>query len=155
MDHAQIGLLLRFNSKLETSIPAPFIWKSPRLQRHICGFSFTPMSKCSKRPWNLYKYKDSFLKNILSLTIEYRLYLKFLLKPRCLGWFKTSQALRSAVEKTRLNSSKHNFIAKSSPFSKKRKLSIVLNFLFPFVSFIGVFSHYERAPAILLMDDIY
>ena len=25
-------------------------------------FSFTTMSKCRKRPWNLYKYKNSFLK---------------------------------------------------------------------------------------------
>ena len=41
---------------------------------------------------------------------------------------------------TRLNSSKDNFIAKSFRLSTKRKLSILLNFLFPFVSFIGVFS---------------
>ena len=38
-----------------------------------------------------------------------------------------------------LNSSKHNFIAKSSRFSAKWKLSILLNFLLTFVSFIGVF----------------
>ena len=41
---------------------------------------------------------------------------------------------------TSLNSSKDNFIAKSFRLSTKRKLSILLNFLFPFVSFIGVFS---------------
>ena len=52
---------------------------------------------------------------------------------------KTSQALRSAVKKTRLNSSKQNFIAKSFRLPTKRKLSVLLNFLFPFVSFIGVF----------------
>ena len=124
------------------------------------------MSKCRKRPWNLYKYKNSFSKTHFSLIIEYGMYLKCLQKPRCLGWFKTSQALLSAVHKTRLNSSKDNFIAKSFRLSTKRKLSILLNFLFPFVSFIGVFSilsaklwswklpHDERAPAILLMDDI-
>ena len=138
----------------------------------------------------------------LSLTIEYRMYLKFLQKLRCLGWFKTSQALWSAVQKTRLNTSKDNFIAKSSrlflqkgslPRSRfwmsrnapskerlllgercvtskkrlrgrlaKRKLSILLNFLFPFVSFYPrIFNlemqnfrplRDERAPAILLMD---
>ena len=106
----------------------------------FCGFSFTPMSKCRKRPWNLYKYKNSFLKTNFSLIVEYGMYLKCLQKPRCLGWFKTSQALWSAVHKTRLNSSKDNFIAKSFRLSTKRKLSILLNFLFPFVSFIGIFS---------------
>ena len=74
------------------------------------------------------------------MIIEYGMYLKCLQKPRCLGWFKTSQALLSAVHKTRLNSSKDNFIAKSFRLSTKRKLSILLNFLFPFVSFIGGFS---------------
>ena len=39
-----------------------------------------------------------------------------------------------------LNSSKGKFMAKSFRLSTKRKLSILLNFLFPFVSFIGVFS---------------
>ena len=29
MGHAQIGLLLGFNSKFPTSIPARFIWESP------------------------------------------------------------------------------------------------------------------------------
>ena len=93
------------------------------------------MLKCRKRPWNLYKYKNSFLKTYFSLIIEYGMYLKCLQKPRCLGWFKTSQALRSAVHKTRLNSSKDNFIAKSFRLSTKRKLSILLNFLFPFCVF--------------------
>ena len=32
-----------------------------------------------------------------SLIIEYGMYLKCLQKPRCLGWLKTSQALRSAA----------------------------------------------------------
>ena len=75
-----------------------------------------------------------------SLIIDYGMYLKCLQKPRCLGWFKTSQALLSAVHKTRLNSSKDNFIAKSFRLPTKRKLSILSNFLFLFVSFIGVFS---------------
>ena len=98
------------------------------------------MSKCRKRPWNLYKYKNSVLKSYFPSIIEYGMYLKCLQKPRCLGWFKTSQVLRSAVWKTRLNSSKDNFIAKSFRLSTKRKLSILLNFFFPFVSFIGLFS---------------
>ena len=98
------------------------------------------MSKWGKRLWNLYKYKNSLLKNVLSLTIERRIFLKCLQKPRCLGWFKTSQALWFAVKKTRLNSSKSNFIGKSSGLSTKRNMSIILNVLFPFLSFIGVFS---------------
>ena len=43
-------------------------------------------------------------------------------------------------DKTGLNSSKDNFIAKSFRLSTNRKLSILLNVLFPFVSFVGVFS---------------
>ena len=65
------------------------------------------------------------------------MYLKCLQKPCCLGWFKTSQALRSAV---RLNSSKDNFIAKSFRLPTERKLSILLNFLFPFVSYRRIFN---------------
>ena len=76
---------------------------------------------------------------IQKFPFKNRMYLKFLQKPRCLGWFKTSEALWSAVKKTRLNSSKDSFIAKSSRLSTKKKLSILLNFLFPFMSFIGVF----------------
>ena len=38
------------------------------------------MSKCRKRPWNLYKYKNSFLKTYFSLIIEYGMYLKCLQK---------------------------------------------------------------------------
>lgn len=39
------------------------------------------------------------------------------------------------VKKTTLNSSKDDFLMKSFPFSTKRKLSILLNFLFPFFIF--------------------
>ena len=111
-----------------------------QFQMHILWFFLTPMSKCRKRPWNLYKYKKSLLRTYFSLTIEYGMYLKCLQKPRCLGWFKTSQALRSAVKKTRLNSSKDNFIAKSFRLPTKRKLSILLNFLFPFVFYRRIFN---------------
>ena len=100
-----------------------------------------PMSKCRERPWNLYKYKNYFFKKAyFSLIIEYGMYLKCLQKPRCLGWFKTSQA------KTRLNSAKDNFIAKSFCLSTKRTLSILLNFLFPFVPFISVLSSLKCKP---------
>ena len=71
------------------------------------------------------------------------MYFKCLQKPCCLGRFKTSRALQSAVQKTRLNSSKDNFVAKSFRLSTKRKLRILLNFVFPFVSFIDVFFNPE------------
>ena len=57
------------------------------------------MSKCRKSPWNLSKDKNYLLKTYSSLTIEYKMYLKFVQNPRCLGWLKTSQApCRNKVE---------------------------------------------------------
>ena len=108
-----------------------------QFQMHVLWFSFTPMSKRRKRPWNLYKYKTSLFKTYFSFIIEYGMYLRCLQKPCRLGWFKTSQALRSAV---RLNFSKDNFIAKSFRLPTERKLSILLNFLFPFVSYRRIFN---------------
>ena len=99
------------------------------------------MSKCRKRPWNLYKYKNLLLKTYSSLTTEYRMYLKILQSPRCLNWLvqnKPSATIRRV--ETMLNCSKDNFITKSFRLSTKRKLRIPLNFLFPCMSFIGVFS---------------
>ena len=55
-------------------------WQKINFKCTFCGFSFTPMSKCRKRPWNLYKYKNSFLKTYFSLIIEYGMYLKCLQK---------------------------------------------------------------------------
>ena len=34
------------------------------------------MSKCRKHPWNLYKYKNSFLRMYFSLIIGYKMFLK-------------------------------------------------------------------------------
>ena len=53
------------------------------------------------------------------------------------------------AKKTRLNSSKHNFMVKSSRLLTKKNLSIFLNFFFPFVSFIGVFSNLKRETLVL------
>ena len=116
-------------------------WQKINFKCTFCGFSFTPMSKCRKRPWNLYKYKNLLLKTYSSLTTEYRMYRKFLQSPRCLNWLvqnKPSATIRRV--ETMLNSSKDNFITKSFRLSTKRKLRIPLNFLFPCISFIGVFS---------------
>ena len=55
MDHAQIGLLLRFNSKFETSIPAPFIWKSPPASKaHFVAF-------LSRRCQNVANVHETFI----------------------------------------------------------------------------------------------
>ena len=99
-----------------------------------------PMSKCRKRPWNLYKFKNSFWKRTLFLDHRVR-NVPQVSSETSLPWLvqnKPSTPIRRV--ETRLNSSKDNFIAKSFRLSTKRKLSILLNFLFPFVSFIGVFS---------------
>ena len=63
------------------------------------------------------------------------MYLKFLQKLWCLGSLGPKQAKCSAVKKTRWNSSKDNFETKSFRLSTKTKLSTLLNFPFPFVSF--------------------
>ena len=88
----------------------------------------------------LLNYKNSLQKRTFFDHRVYKMYLKFLQKPRCLCWFKTSQALWSAVKKTRLSSTKDNFIAKSCRLSTKRKLNIFLNFLFPFVFYQRIFN---------------
>ena len=63
------------------------------------------------------------------------MYLKFLQKLWCLGSLGPKQAKCYAVKKTRWNSSKDNFLTKSFRLSTKTKLSTLLNFPFPFVSF--------------------
>ena len=96
--------------------------------------------RCRKRPRNLYKHKNSFFKNELFFDHRVR-NVPQVSSETSLPWLvqnKPSAPIRRVG--TRLNSSKDNFIAKSFRLSTKRKLSILLNFLFPFVSFIGVFS---------------
>ena len=73
-------------------------------------------------------------KNVIVLAIECKMYLKIQQKLHYLGCI-SKQTMRSVVKKTRLNSSKDDFLMKSFPFSTKRKLSILLNFLFPFFVF--------------------
>ena len=108
------------------------------------------MSKCRKRPWNLYKYKNSVLKSYFPSIIEYGMYLKCLQKPRCLGWFKTSQALRSAVGvEQRWIPWKTISWRKAFVVHKKETESTLLNFLFPFLSFISVFSILKCKPLVL------
>ena len=73
-------------------------------------------------------------KNVIVLAIESKMYLKIQQKLHCPGCI-SKQTMRSGEKKTRLNSSKDDFLMKSFPSFTKRKLSILLNFLFPFFVF--------------------
>ena len=113
-------------------------WQKINFKCTFCGFSFTPMSKCRKRPRNFYKYKNSLIKKVL--FVDHRV-------QKCTSSFFRnpaasvgSKALWSAVKKTRLNSLKDNFIGKSSRLSTKKKLSILLNFFFLFVFYRRIFN---------------
>ena len=86
------------------------------------------------------------------MTVEYRMYLELLQKPLCPGWFKTTKRSNPPGRKKRLNSSKDNLIANSSGLYTKRNPSILLNFLFPLVSFIGVFSILKFSPPQSVQD---
>ena len=70
-------------------------------------------------------------KNAIFLAIECKMYLKIQQKLDCLGCI-SKQIRDFVVKKTRLNSSKDDFLMKSFPYSTKRKLTILLNFLFLF-----------------------
>ena len=77
-------------------------------------------------------------KNIIFLTIEYKMYLKILQKLRCLVGFQNRQIAPIGRGKNLVNFEFLNLVKKSLLLSTKRKLSILLNFLFPSVSFRGV-----------------
>ena len=77
-------------------------------------------------------------KNIIFLTIEYKMCLKILQKLRCLVGFQNRQIAPIGRGKNLVNFELLNLVKKSLPLSTKRKLSILLNFLFPSASFRGV-----------------
>ena len=94
------------------------------------------MSKCRKPSMKP-------LKTYFSLIIEHGMYFKCLQKPRCLVGLKEA----NASAPTRRKQIKVEFLERqchskkrSIRLSTKRKMSILLNFLFPFVFFIGVIS---------------
>ena len=105
------------------------------------------------------------LSHVIHLAIKYKMYLKFSKNFATFVAFQNRPCpapLTLRKKETGLNSSKDDFLTKSFSSSTKRKLRILFNFLFPFVSFNGVFStskaelwswkppHYNRAAAILL-----
>ena len=116
-----------------------------QFQMHILWFFFHADIKMTrKRPWNLYKYKNSLLKTYFSLIIEYGMYLKCLQKRVNLAALlvqnKPSAPIRRVENKVEFLERQRHSEKRSFALFTKRKLSILLNFLFPVVSFIGVFS---------------
>ena len=83
-----------------------------QFQMHILCFFIHADVKMQKTSMKLLQLQKFPFKNVLSLTIEYRMYLKFLPNPRCLGCFKTSQ--RSVVEffERQFHSEKLSFVHK-------------------------------------------
>ena len=51
--------------------------KEIQIEAHSVVFQFTPMSKCTKRTKETFIIQKFSFKNVLSVTIEYRIYLKF------------------------------------------------------------------------------
>ena len=109
----------------------------------FCGFSFTPISKWLENVHETFiNTKHSLLKTYFSLIIECGIYLKCLQKRVNLAALliqnKPSAPIRRVENKVEFF--ERQFQSEKLSFVHKRKLSILLNFLFPFVSFIGVFS---------------
>ena len=113
---------------------AKFNTKSISNQGTFCNFSLAPKRKIYKTSMKHLKIHKFPFRNVIVLAIECKMYLKIQQKLRWLGCI-SKQTMGSAVKKTRLNSSKDDFLMKSFPFSTKKKLSILLNFLFPFFVF--------------------
>ena len=98
-------------------------WQKINFKCTFCGFSFTPMSKCRKRPWKLYKYKNPLLKTytqFLDHRVQNVLQVSSESSRPWLVQNKPSATIR-CVE-TRLNSSKDNFIVKSFCLSTKNEI---------------------------------
>ena len=77
-------------------------------------------------------------KNVIVLAIECKMYLKIQQKLRWLGCI-SKQTMGSAVKKTRLNSSKDDFLMKSFPSPQKESRAFFWTFSFHFLSSNGLF----------------
>ena len=113
---------------------AKFNTKSISNRGTFCNFSLAPKRKIYKTSMKHLKIHKFSFKNAIVLAIECKMYPKIQQKLHWLGCI-SKQTMDSAVKKTRLNSSKDDFLMKSFPFSTKRKLSILLNLFFPFFVF--------------------
>ena len=92
-------------------------------------------------------------KNVIFLVIECKMYLKIQQKLCCLGCI-SKQTMRYAVKKTSSNFSKDDFLIKSFPFSTKRKLSILLNFLLKCRPLVLKSPDSDRAATIFFLNGI-
>ena len=110
---------------------AKFNTKSISNRGTFCNFSLAPKRKIYKTSMKHLKIHKFPFKNVIVLAIECKMYLKIQQKLHWLGCI-SKQTMRSAEKKTMLNSSKDDFLMKSFPSSRKRKLSSLLNFFFPF-----------------------
>ena len=113
---------------------AKFNTKSISHRGTFCSFSLAPKRKIYKTSMKHLKIHKFPFKNVIVLAIECKMYLKIQQKLHCLGCI-SKQTMRSVGNKIRLNSWEDDFLMKSFPSSTKRKLSILLNFLFPFFLF--------------------
>ena len=132
------------DTNCESALPvllqmAKFNTKSISNREAFCKFSLMPNKKCVKRPRNICKYIIPFQKrNFLGHRVQN---VPENSAKTSLPWLHFKTAMGSTEKKTRLNSSKDDFLMKSKslpPFSTKRKLSILLNFLFQFFYLNGV-----------------
>ena len=113
---------------------AKFNTKSISNRGTFSNFSLAPKKTIYKTSMKHLKIHKFPFKNVIVLAIECKMYLEIQQKLHCLGCI-SKQTMRSVVKKTGLNFSKDDFLMKSFPYSTKRKLSILLNFLFPFFVF--------------------
>ena len=118
---------------------AKFNTKSISNRGTFWNFSLAPKRKIYKTSMKHLKIHKFPFKNVIVLAIECKMYLKIQQKLHCLHGCISKQTMRSVVKKTRLNSSKDNFSMTSLPSSTKRKLSILLNFLFSFSCLLTVY----------------
>ena len=86
----------------------------------FCNFSLAPKRKIYKTSMKHLKIHKFPFKNVIFLAIECKMNLKIQQKLHCLGCI-SKQTMRSVEKKTRLNSSKDDFLMKSFPSSTKRK----------------------------------
>ena len=97
---------------------AKFNTKSISNQGTFCNFSLAPKKKIYKTSMKHLKTRKFPFKNVIILAIECKVYLKIQQKLHYLGCI-SKQTMRSVEKKTRLNSSKDDFLMKSFPSSTK------------------------------------
>ena len=117
---------------------AKFNKKSISNRNTFCNFSLALKRKIYKTSMKHLKIHKFSLKNVIVLAIECKMYLKIQQKLHFLGCI-SKQTMRSVVKKTRLNSSKDDFLMKSFPFFTKKSWAFFWTLSFHFLSFKGIF----------------